>query len=481
MKQAVQESVGERSRSDVHSKKQHNKWKFITFSTITIVVIILAGISYYQATHFNQDVSINGTNVGGLTAEKALAKLQSAVIKNDVYVGEKLIHDGQDMKMGFTNQDLPEVKKIIKRQWSFFPSFKKENYSMMPDELAQYRSRTLKKEVEEKLMTMNKSLKAPVDAQAKLVEGKLVITKSSNGEQYDVKGLMKAYEKQEYNSDIKLKPLFLQPVKEDSAIVKNEQKKLEELLQRTVEYKVQNKVHSLNASELIQNAAVTKDMKVKVDSNEIEKKVAEINDKQSTLNKYFKFRTHSGRVISVKGEGYGWALDVEKETAQIRKAFVDSKSALSAKHIVGNGWNGEGFGYNNTANGGIGDTYAEVSIAQQHAWIYRNGKLVLSWNVVTGKHITGEDTSKGVWYILYKRQQYTLRGSAVGKGDYAVKVDYWAPFTNSGQGFHDASWRTNWSSNAYLTAGSGGCVNTPPSIMRTVYNNLNTYDPVVIY
>jgi hypothetical protein len=64
---------------------------------------------------------------------------------------------------------------------------------------------------------------------------------------------------------------------------------------------------------------------------------------------------------------------------------------------------------------------------------------------------------------------------------YRVQVAYWAPFTDSGCGFHDASWRTNWSSTAYLHQGSGGCVNTPPNIMKTVYDNLSTYEPVVVY
>ncbi len=51
---------------------------------------------------------------------------------------------------------------------------------------------------------------------------------------------------------------------------------------------------------------------------------------------------------------------------------------------------------------GIGDTYAEVSIADRQIWIYKEGKLVLTTNVVTGKHSTGEDTSPGVWYVLYE-------------------------------------------------------------------------------
>ena len=90
------------------------------------------------------------------------------------------------------------------------------------------------------------------------------------------------------------------PIKEDSPIVKNEEKKLQELLQQTVEYKVQDKVYSLKGSELIKNASVSKDMKVTIDPSDINKKIAEINSSQSTLDKNFTFKTHSGSVITVK-------------------------------------------------------------------------------------------------------------------------------------------------------------------------------------
>ena len=87
-----------------------------------------------------------------------------------------------------------------------------------------------------------------------------------NGEQYDVASLLKDYEKQEYTSEIHLNPVYIQPIKEDSPIVKKEEKKLQELLQQTVDYKVQNQVYSLKASDLIKNASVTKEMKVTIDA-----------------------------------------------------------------------------------------------------------------------------------------------------------------------------------------------------------------------
>lgn len=278
-----------------------------------------------------------------------------------------------------------------------------------------------------------------------------------------------------------MKSIYLQPVKEDSNIVINQKKKLQELLQKTVDYKVQDQGYSLNASDLIKNASVTKDMNVVIDPSNIKSKITEINDAQSTLNKNFTFNTHSGSVISVKGQGYGWALDLEKETTLIKEAFEKGEKLTSASNIYGNGWSNEGYGYETTANYGIGDTYVEVSIAEQRIWLYREGQLVFTTNVVTGKQSTHEDTSFGVWYILYKKTPYTLTGSAVGNPNYSAIVDYWAPFTNSGQGFHDAGWRSNWESNAYVTDGSAGCVNVPPSVMKDLYNNLTVYEPVVVY
>ncbi|MEH7073873.1 L,D-transpeptidase family protein [Neobacillus drentensis] len=482
MEQMVSRMDKEKVKKKGNSNKWYKNWKWITTTIIIIIGLSLAGMSYYQANHFNSQIIINGTNVGGLTADEALKKLKTSVLENVVYVGEQQIFDGKDTLMAFTSEDLPAAKQLLKKQWSFFPSFKEKNLSFMPAKQDQYRIETMKQQVEDQLLAMNESLKAPTDAKASLKDGKIVISESVSGNQYDVAKLVKEFVKQDYKSEIHLKPIYKQPIKEDSLIVKNEEKKLQELLLQKVDYKVQDKVYSLKASEVIKDASVSKDLKIKVKTDELKDKIAEINETQSTLDKNFKFKTHSGSYVTVKRTGYGWALDVDQETKQLKTAFEKGKQSISASNIIGHGWSGEGYGYEMTANNGLGDTYAEVSIAKQRIWIYKNGKLVVTSNVVTGKHSTGNDTSKGVWYILYKRSPSILTGRELGgKPSYEVKVNYWAPFTNDGQGFHDAGFRSNWASNAYLNAGSHGCVNTPPSVMKTVYENLNTYEPVVIY
>jgi len=465
----------------VTGTQKNTSRKFIITGIFILFALLVAGLGYYQTTRFNSKITINNKSVGGLTANQAIKRLNTSVLKNKVFVGKQQILDEIDTHMGFTDTDLPEVEKLLKSQQTIFPSSKAKNFTLIPKNADQYRSQTMKKRVEEKLVIMNKGLKAPRNAEAKLEDGKITVSKSMNGKQYDVSSLMEDYKKQEYSSDIYLKPVYIHPIKENSPVIKEEKKVLQGLLQQTLDYKVQDRVNTLKASDLIKNASVSKDMKITIDPNGIKEKIAEIDNSQSTLDKNFTFKTHSGSVISVKGQGYGWGLDVEKETELVKKAFENGEKSISASNIYGHGWTNEGYGYETTANNGIGETYAEVSIKEQRIWIYKNGKLAVTTNVVTGRHNTHEDTAPGVWYILYKRTPSTLTGSEVGNPNYSVKVNYWAPFTNGGQGFHDASWRKNWASNAYLAAGSGGCVNTPSTIMKSVYDNLSTYEPVVVY
>jgi hypothetical protein len=485
----ILESTVNESREEIHfrrrksnSVKWYKTWWFLISILMVIVALLISAHTYYQLTHFNSKVKINGINVGGMTAEKALEKLKNSDLKNIVYVGQHQIMDGKDTKMAFSNKDLTAVKKLLKQQWTFLPSSKTKAFSLMPTKLDPYRSEELKKQVEEKLLSMNKGLKAPVDAKVSLKDGKIVISKGEEGGQFDVASLIKNYELQGYTSEIHLKPAYLLPKTADSPAIQDQEKKLKEFLQQTASYKVQDKTYILTASDFYKDATITADLKITyVPGETIKKKIEEINKAQATLGNNFTFKTNKGNVIKVKGQGYGWALDVEKEAAQIQQAFEKGEKSVTASHIYGNGWNGKGYGFDVTTNHGIGDTYAEVSLAEQSMLIYRDGKLIVTTNVVTGNHSTHHDTSPGVWYILYKKSPSILTGRENGKIIYQVPVNYWEPFTNDGQGIHDASWRGNWASNAYLTDGSHGCVNTPASVMKTVYVNLSTYEPVIVY
>ena len=76
-------------------------------------------MSYYQATHFNSNVTINDTKVGGLSADQAIQKLKTSGLANKVYVDQQQILDEKDTKTELTEKDLPQVKKLLKTSGHF--------------------------------------------------------------------------------------------------------------------------------------------------------------------------------------------------------------------------------------------------------------------------------------------------------------------------------------------------------------------------
>ena len=48
-------------------------------------------------------------------------------------------------------------------------------------------------------------------------------------------------------------------------------------------------------------------------------------------------------------------------------------------------------------------------------------------------------------------------------------------------GLHDATWRSNFGGTIYLSNGSHGCINVPPSVMGNLYGKTFNGMPVIVY
>ncbi|NLJ40508.1 MAG: L,D-transpeptidase, partial [Clostridiales bacterium] len=123
----------------------------------------------------------------------------------------------------------------------------------------------------------------------------------------------------------------------------------------------------------------------------------------------------------------------------------------------------------------IGDTYVEVNLTAQHLFFYKEGKLILDTDFVSGNLSKNYGTPTGTFGIQYKERNATLRGE-----DYTTPVDYWMPFYR-GVGFHDASWRKEFGKDIYKTRGSHGCINMPPKKARIMYENISPGVAVIVY
>lgn len=272
-----------------------------------------------------------------------------------------------------------------------------------------------------------------------------------------------------------------------SAKIDAAKKSLQKIQNAVVTYKINGQEFKLKADDLIHEVTYKGGKYKFTDVKKLHAKMEAIDQEVKTLKKSYKFTVPTGnkvngKTITVKNESYGWGIYVKKAVAAVENAFINGQDVVDgSKYIYGEGYSTYAHGYGKS-NHGIGKNYVVVSIKNQELWVVRKGKVAVHLtDVVTGTENKSNATPKGVWYIMYKESPSVLRGYNNDGSKYASKVQYWMPFTLSGCGLHDASWRSDWSKSAYLTGGSHGCVNIRPAEIRSVWNNVLTNDAVIVY
>ena len=189
-------------------------------------------------------------------------------------------------------------------------------------------------------------------------------------------------------------------------------------------------------------------------------------EKYDTVGKTRTFTTADGRSAQVSGGTYGWEIDEESEltallaniengdTVSREPAYVEGKTAIS--HGASD-W---------------GTTYAEVDLTNQKMWYVRDGQILMSTDIVTGLPTRARQTPEGVYTILERMRNKTLRGALKPDGtyEYETPVDYWMRVTYSGVGFHDATWQRTFGGDVYTYRGSHGCINMSYSDAGQLYD-----------
>lgn len=460
----------------------HAKTKYWLAGGAIAFLILAGGLYFHQKNHFNKNTTINNVAVGGLTARQACEKLQGTAGTTKVYLNNNLVYQHENQQAKFNASDEAKFQQALNQQFTFLPSQKAVNLAIKPANFSEHSLDAAKTTVTKKVNQLNKNRKAPVDAYALYQDDKVTVVPAVKGNKYDLAAALHHLDQQAGSHQIRIDLHYEQPVTADSKTVKNEQKQLEKLANKQVTYQVLDKKYDLTSNQIITKATYH-DGKYDFDTAALDKQVKKINQAQATLGKSFRFKTHDGQEITTTADGsYGWQISSKKAGTSLTDAILNGKQTVNAEHdIAGTGYNLQGLGYGVTSNNGLGNTYAEVSLAEQRAYFYRDGKCVLSTNIVSGTNNEGNKTPKGVWYIMYQQSPSVLRGLNDDGSTYASKVTYWSPFTDTGCGFHDASWRHNWSSTAYLTDGSHGCINMQPSVAGQAYQYLEKNEPVIVY
>ena len=66
-------------------------------------------------------------------------------------------------------------------------------------------------------------------------------------------------------------------------------------------------------------------------------------------------------------------------------------------------------GYSRNGTDDLNGNYIEVSLEQQHLWLYKNGALVTETDIVSGLPGEGREAYRGAWPIAYKSKSVYLK------------------------------------------------------------------------
>lgn len=235
----------------------------------------------------------------------------------------------------------------------------------------------------------------------------------------------------------------------------------------TITYDVGDTKEKLDGSVIHTWLKVNDDCEVSVDNNAVSEYVKGLSKKYNTAYHNRTLNTSYGQTVTIVGGDYGWKIDNAGETDMILK---DLKAGQKVERELT---------YSQTANShgdhDYGNTYVEINLTAQHLFFYKNGTLVTQADLVSGNLAKNAGTPVGAYDVTYKQKDATLRGP-----DYESKVSYWMPFNND-VGMHDAPWRSSFGGSIYKRSGSHGCVNLPPSIAKTIFENIEAGYPVLVY
>lgn len=260
-------------------------------------------------------------------------------------------------------------------------------------------------------------------------------------------------------------------VKSDDPELIAYQKFCREYLHQKITYDLGEDSFTIPIKDL--ESLMKKDLSGKPSKKKVASYVAKIAERYDNVGAKRKFKSLTGKTITIDNSDYGWSVDQEGETQQLMKDIKRHKD-VSREPV----WATRGYGEYSL---NIGNTYIDVDVSKQKLIYFANGKKRFSCNVVTGCRNTGTTTPTGLFSILNKAQNVTLKGRNANGSKYSSFVNYWMAFLGSSYGIHDASWRSSFGGDIWISNGSHGCINCPPSKIPKLYNMVEYGTPVIVH
>ena len=484
--------IPKRIKEKYHSLFKGKKWekkKVCTAAGIAagiLVIVYFCGVWYYSGRLF-EGTRIGSVLCGNMTAEEAEQAIKDQVENYSVEIVFKdSTEEIQGKDIGYTYQSENAAQAVLEEQNAFFwPKglFKGETYP------AGYKASVDEKKLTEKLLSFSsmqkKNMTPAKDAYIAFEDNQFVIKKETQGTVIDenlfLEKVKAGIEKRKKRISAAEEGVYAVPaVLQNDEKLKKQQQVWNGCAQVTVAYLFGDKQEVLDGMQVKDWFTYDEAGNYVEDPDglmaNIQAYVAELAAKYDTLGRDRVIKsTATGENVTVQGGDYGFLIDQEEESRQL---LADIQNHVNTQREPVYAKRGVVYGAND-----VGNTYVEVDLTQQHLWYYKEGKLLMDSDFVSGTYYNYDRrTPGGTYYLKYKQRDQVLRPAPNPDGsyDYESPVDYWMPF-NGGIGFHDADWRWYFGGSIYLYNGSHGCINLPVSFAGEFYENLEAGCPIICF
>lgn len=455
---------------------------------LVLLVVYLAGMLYYNDKFLNGTM-VNGSDVGGMTLQKANDQLSKKVNGQSLKL---IFNDGQSevlqsAQLGVSYNKDNSLNQLMKNQnkWAWFIGFFKNEKNTLTD-LIQISDENLTNGIASMEHAKEENQIAPTDAYIQYKDGSFSIIEETLGSKFNTEELVKnikvALSEGKQQLDVTKANGYVKPqVYKDDQDLNNQLKAANEYCLSTITYTTpKGKEIALDGSTLITWLSKQDDGSYTKDESVFKEKltvfVKELASQYNSIGATRTFTGKDGQSHTVSGGTYGFRVSTDSEVSALLKMINENKSENNRiPEHTGQLPSGE--------NGGLGTTYLEINITKQHLWFVKDGSVVLESDFVSGKESDPTRlTPSGTYYIYNKERNRVLRGTKQpnGKYEYESPVSYWMPF-NKGIGLHDASWRSTFGRDIYINSGSHGCINLPTGFAGSLYSQIYVNLPVVVY
>lgn len=443
--------------------------------SISILLIIYLSTSLYFMKRFYFGTKINGVSVTGKTTEDIeadiLAESESYILKLKQRDSIEENINGSDIEYKYNLEN--KIEDLKDNQSAFgwiYGVFNTSDYKL--EKKVSYNDELLKKKFRSLNCFKKDNIIKPESAKIEYENKEYVIKEEIQGNKVNKDILYKKVKETLNNKvdEINLeeiecyeKPKYTVASKE----VVNAKNTLDKYIGSVITHKFGDNKEVLNGDSIHKWLDIDKNFKVSINEEKVREYLNSLSIKYDTYGATRNFKTSIGTTVNVSGGDYGWLINYSEETEALINAIKDGKKEerqpIYAQTAVAYGAND------------FGNTYVEINLTTQHIWFYNDGVLITEGPMVSGNADSKHATPPGIYSLTYKEKNATLRGE-----NYAAPVSYWMPF-NGDIGIHDATWRSKFGGQIYITDGSHGCINTPYDVASKIFEYITQGTPVICY